>query len=57
LKDVYVPTDLIIADMAHDAGFAVEAVRVARELNPIRRKFGSAGHLAPRESLIALRKT
>ena len=56
LKDVYLPADLIVADMAREAGFAVEALRVARELNPIRRKFGSAGHLAPRESLIVLRK-
>ncbi len=56
LKNIYVPADLIIADMAGEAGFSVEGLRVARELNPIRRKFGSAGHLAPRESLIALRK-
>lgn len=56
LKDVYVPTDLIFAEMAQEAGFAVEAIRVARELNPIRRKFGNIGHIAPRESLIALRK-
>lgn len=56
LKDIYVPTDLIIADLARQAGYAVEALRVARELNPIRRKFGSAGHLAPRETLISLRK-
>ena len=56
LKDVYVPTDLILADIAQQVGFAVEGLRVARELNPVRRKFGSAGHLAPRETLIAVRK-
>ncbi len=56
LKDVYVPADLIIADMAQHSGLALEALRVARELNPVRRKFGSAGHLAPRETLIVMRK-
>ncbi len=56
LKDVYIPTDLMIAEMARELGFSVEAIRVARELNPIRRKFGSVGHIAPRESLLVLRK-
>ena len=55
LKDVYVATDLIIAEMAESVGFEIEAIRVARDLNPIRRKFGSAGHLAPRESALVLR--
>jgi DNA modification methylase len=57
LKDIYVPTDLILAEIARQVGFTLEGVRVARELNPVRRKFGSAGHLAPRETLLAMRKT
>lgn len=56
LKDVYVPADLIVVEMAQQSGYLVEAIRVARELNPVRRKFGSVGHLAPRETLIALRR-
>jgi hypothetical protein len=56
LKDAYVPTDLIFAELAETHGFHVEGVRVARDLNPIRRKFGSAGFIAPRESLLMLRK-
>ena len=56
LKEVYVPTDLVLAEMAQETGFAVEALRVARDLNPIRKKLGGAGHIAPRETLIALRK-
>lgn len=56
LKDAYVPTDLIFTEMAEAHGFHVEGVRVARDLNPIRRKFGSAGFVAPRESLVMLRK-
>lgn len=56
IKDIHIPADLIFAELAEANAFAVEGIRVARDLNPIRRKFGSAGYLAPRESIIMLRK-
>lgn len=57
LKDVYVPSDLIAAEIAEECGFDVEALRVAREVVGSRRKFGRIGKVAPRETVIALRKT
>jgi len=56
IKDVYVPTDLIAAELAGRVGFAVETLRVARDLVRPRRKFGRIGHLAPRETLLVLVK-
>ncbi len=56
LKDVYVPADLIIAELAEGTGFVVELVRVARELIPARRKFGRIGHISPRESVLVMRR-
>lgn len=54
MKGVYVPSDLIAADMAETAGFTVAAIRVARDLIDGRRKLGGAGAVAPRESLLVL---
>ena len=56
VKDVYVPADLMMAEMARDRGFEVTAIRVARELSVSRRKFGRIGYLAPRESVVVLRR-
>lgn len=56
LKSVYVPADLMLAELAEECGFRVDEVRVARDLIDARRKFGSIGHLAPRESLLVMRK-
>jgi len=54
--DVYVPSDLILAELGEGAGFRVESVCVVRDLVPPARKFGRIGHVAPRESVVVLRK-
>ncbi|MFH1109985.1 MAG: hypothetical protein V1790_12450 [Planctomycetota bacterium] len=54
IKDVYVPSDLIVAELAEGCGFRVEAIRVARDLVGSPRKFGRLGHVAPRESLLVM---
>jgi hypothetical protein len=56
LKDVHVPTDVIIADHAREAGFDVQELRVARNVVPSGRRFGTLTNVAPRESIIAMRK-
>jgi len=56
LKGSYVPSDLIFAELAEQEGFAVESLLVARDLIHARRKFGASGHVAPRESVVALIK-
>lgn len=56
LRGTYVPTDLILAEMAEAEGFAVSAVLVARDLIHSRRKLGGGGHIAPRESVVVLNK-
>ncbi len=54
IKDVYVPSDLIVAELAEGCGLRVEAIRVARDLVGSPRKFGRLGHVAPRESLLVM---
>jgi SAM-dependent methyltransferase len=56
LRDVYVPADLLVAELAEACGLQVEALRVARDLIPTRRKFGRVGHVSPRENLLCIRK-
>ncbi len=56
IKDVYVPADLILADLARDCGWRVQTLRVARDLIPARRKFGRIGWLSPRETVLVLTK-
>ncbi len=53
-KGVYIPSDLILAEMAEKSGFTVESLCVARELVSPRRKFGHIGHVAPRETVLIL---
>lgn len=53
-KDVYIPADFVVAEMAEAAGFEVRGIRVARDLIDGRRKFGNLGHVAPRESLLEM---
>jgi len=53
---VYVPSDLIVAEIAERIGFQVEAIRVARDLVGAARKFGRLGHIAPRESLLVMHR-
>jgi hypothetical protein len=54
LKDVYIPADLIIAELAMAIGFRIDAVRVSRDLIAARRRFGGVGHLSPRESVVVM---
>lgn len=56
LERVYVPADLILAEMATEAGFRVERLAVARELSDQARRLGSLGPMATRETIVALRK-
>lgn len=56
IKDVYVPSDLMVAEIAEGCGFHVGAIRVARDLVGAARKFGRAGHVTPRESLLVMRR-
>lgn len=56
LKDVYIPSDTILADYARSIGFAVERIRVARTLVPGARKFGRLANVAPRESLLVMER-
>ncbi len=54
IKDVYVPSDLMVAEIAEESGFRIDTIRVARDLVGSRRKFGHLGYVAPRESLLVL---
>jgi len=56
LDDVYVPSDLIVADYAASRGLRVETMRVARRLTPSGRKLGRLMNVAPRESILVLRR-
>lgn len=53
-KDVYIPADFMIAEIADSVGFQVIGIRVARDLIDGRRKFGNVGHVAPRESILEM---
>ncbi len=57
LKGVYVPSDLILADYAATCGFEVQSVLVARNLIGSGRKLGRLTNVAPRESILVLRKS
>ncbi|MCH7873446.1 MAG: hypothetical protein IID33_17245 [Planctomycetes bacterium] len=56
LKNVYIPSDTIIADMAQDCGFTAVELRVARRLINIGRNFGGLTNVSPRETLLVLRR-
>ncbi len=56
LHDVYIPTDTILAEYATTIGFDVDRIVVARNLIPGGRKFGHLTKVAPRESVVVLRK-
>ncbi len=53
---VYVPSDLILAQMAQARGFRVEKICVARMLRRSGRHLGALEHVAPRESVLRLRR-
>jgi len=56
LKDVHVPTDIILAEHALAVGFEVQQVRVARRVSPAGRRFGTLTNVAPRESVLIMYK-
>lgn len=56
IKDVYVPSDLMISELAQSIGLEVGALRVARDLVRPRRKFGRIGYLSPRETVLVMVK-
>jgi hypothetical protein len=56
LKHVYVPSDLILADAAEHAGFELESIAVARRLRAVGRPLGGMEEVAPRESILKLRR-
>ncbi|MFQ5491172.1 MAG: hypothetical protein ACE5GE_10655 [Phycisphaerae bacterium] len=55
-KDIYVPSDTILADLAETIGLTVHSIRVARRLTPGGRKLGSLPNVAPRESILVMHK-
>ena len=56
LKDVYVPTDTILADWAASVGFVVDRMLAARDLIAGGRKFGRLVNISPRESVLVMRR-
>jgi len=56
LKKVYLPTDLILAEMAEQRGLVLERLLVARRLSRMGRSLGSMGPVDSRESILVLRK-
>lgn len=57
LKDVYVPSDLILAEFVETMGLRVDEFCIARELIDIGRKLGRLRRVAPRESLLVMKKS
>jgi len=55
LRDVYVPSDLILAEIAASRGLLVEELWEARRLIDAGRKLGGLDDVAPRESIIVIR--
>jgi hypothetical protein len=54
LHDVYIPTDLILAELAESIAFQVESLVVARRLIPSGRKLGRIHNVSPREAVLTL---
>lgn len=54
---VYVPSDLIAAELAEERGFSVVDLLVARRLVPAGRPLGRLDDVAPRETLLILKAT
>ncbi|MDX2198285.1 MAG: hypothetical protein SF069_04840 [Phycisphaerae bacterium] len=57
VSEIYVPSDLIFADIAATAGFDVAGVVIARRLIAVGRKLGMLTDVAPRESVVMLRRS
>lgn len=56
LHEVHIPSDIIFAELAHERGFEVTGLRVARRVVPRGVGFGSLADVAPRETCVELRK-
>ncbi len=56
LKNVYIPSDLILAEFSESIGFSVEDPRVARRLIDVGRRLGRLNHVSPRETIVVLRR-
>ncbi|HMS17396.1 MAG TPA: hypothetical protein PKA37_11190 [Planctomycetota bacterium] len=56
IKREYVPSDAILAEIAAGLGLQVEEIREARRMRPQGRSLGGIQHVAPRESLVVLRR-
>jgi len=52
----YIPSDLILAEIAKRTGFELETLVEARRLRPQGRMLGGIPNVAPRESLLGLRR-
>lgn len=57
LKRIYVPADLILAELAQDTGLELESIDFTRTLGDIERLLGAREAVTPRESIIRLRKS
>jgi hypothetical protein len=57
MRDVYIPSDLLAAEMAEAVGFEVRELRIARRLISAGRKLGTLHNIAPRETVLILRRT
>ncbi len=55
-KNIYIPTDTILASYAESCGLWVESIKTVRKLIPGGRKLGSLNHVAPRESILIMRR-
>lgn len=56
LNQVYVPADLILAELAEQCGFVVETIWSVRRLIAAGRRLGGLDDVAPRESVLVLRR-
>jgi hypothetical protein len=57
LKNVYIPTDTILPELVESHNLSTVAIRVARRLIPAGRKLGTLSDVAPRESILVMRKS
>lgn len=56
IRDVYVPSDLVAAEMARERGFQVQELWIARRLINAGRKLGGLQDVAPRETVLVMRR-
>lgn len=56
LHQVYIPSDLIAAELAQRSGFEICQIREARRLITSGRRLGTLQDVAPRESLLIMRR-